>query len=102
MEVKDATSSKSIHVAYSFDDCIIPSNRSLGQVLESVVKHGQENPSHGTNCACVDRYIQELRIHVNRAMGVYAQLPPGSPDWEKRFEARMRVAHVLTLLARSI
>lgn len=33
-------------------------------LLEAAVAHCRENPTHGINCACTDRYIREIRQEV--------------------------------------
>jgi hypothetical protein len=95
---------------------MMPSERPLYAVLEDIVRHGVENPTHGINCACLDTPSYELHAHVNRALpeiekvwvdpredlgeeGFFQDIP------SSRFanlDARMRIAHVLGMVARRL
>ncbi len=38
-----------------------PETTNLDEVIKGITEHHKENPKHGTNCACMDKYIFELR-----------------------------------------
>ncbi len=76
----------------------IPSARTLWQVLEDAVQHGVEWPSHGTDCACLDKYSYELKHHILRALPERTlEAYQNSDEWAKDFNARMRVKHLLRM-----
>lgn len=107
-----------IQVDHSGDYGMIPSRRPLYAVLEDIIQHGVENPTHGTNCACMDRFSYELHAHVSRALPevqrVAVELDPREwhdpgDEWadvpESRcanLDARHRIAHVLTMVIRRL
>jgi hypothetical protein len=33
----------------------------LTEIVAEIEKHHLENPDHGTNCACLDTYIRQVR-----------------------------------------
>jgi hypothetical protein len=83
----------------TWDYCMVPTERPLYAILADVVHHGVDNPKHGTDCACLDKYIYELRAHVTRA------LPEMGEDSESRqayFAAGFRIAHVLRCITRHL
>jgi hypothetical protein len=109
-----------IKVDASYDYCLVPSERPLYAILEDAVRHGVENPRHGAGCACMDQITYELHRHVNRALPpddlVWREADPEDPSdypqggWleetpdsrEARFNAKMRIAHVLNMVIRRL
>jgi hypothetical protein len=107
-----------VQVDHSWDYSMIPSERPLYAVLQDIVRHGVENPTHGTDCACLDTFSYELHAHVNRALPEVERVPvdldpgewhepgdewadvPGSRD--ARMKAQFRIAHVLGMVARRL
>lgn len=102
--------------AQYYEQEYIPSRRPLWEVLADVVAHGEECPSHGINCACVDKYIREVRQHINRVIPEVERilLPeeervPFDDNWvynreqaEAARKARWRITHVLNAVMRSV
>lgn len=76
--------------------CIEDDTRTLAAILADVVQHGKDNPTHGTNCACLDKYIREVRAQIA------GQVPSSEsePNWERRIDARSRIKYVLNVAAR--
>lgn len=86
-------------VPVSYDYSIMPTSRHLSTILADVVRHGVDNPTHGTDCACLDRYVWEVRAHISKAV------PPdrgATDDVHLRLDGRFRIAHVLKLAARDL
>lgn len=96
---------------------VVPSRRSLWEILNDVVKHGEVCPTHGMNCSCVDPYIREIRNHINRVIPEVERIPvpegdrqdPWDDSWmydtaqlEAARKARWRIAHVLNCVMRSV
>lgn len=73
-------------------------HRSFADILQDAVRHGLDNPTHGTNCTCMDRLIRELRSDVRLVVPSSAV----QPDWEKRVDARSRVAYILRAATRDL
>lgn len=74
----------------------IPTERTLRHILTEAANHSKDHPGHGYNCVCMDELIREVRAHV------MASIPDGGPErwvssleWEKDFDRRCRVKHVL-------
>lgn len=74
--------------------------RSLIDVLKDVIAHGQEQPRHGANCACLDKYIREVRLELEAVMPPRVTPDVSADDWERRFDAECRVRHVLNTAMR--
>lgn len=72
--------------------------RSLTDILTDAIEHGRANPDHGTNCACIDPLLAEMRGQI---MGL---LPTSEvePDWKKRIDARSRVSYLLRTVVRTL
>lgn len=88
------------HVPSSWDYRWIPSDRPLWAVLQDVVQHGIDFPRHGPSCSCLDKYASELNQHMSRALpDVTAETYTNSKDWAVQFDGRMRVKHVLRMVA---
>lgn len=100
-----------VQVPSTWDYCMIPSERPLYAILADIVQHGVDNPMHGTDCACLDQFVYELRAHVNRALPDREYIL--REDWdgttfqdetresrEARQDAQWRVAHVLNSILR--
>ncbi len=77
---------------------ILDKPRTLADVLQDVVRHGLDNPTHGFNCACLDKFIREVRSAVHQV----APTSETEPEWEKRIDARNRVAYVLRAVGRDL
>lgn len=39
--------------------------RNIGDVIRDMTDHGKENPTHGVNCACKDKWIREARVMMS-------------------------------------
>lgn len=72
-------------------------HRPLIEVLRDAMQHGQDNPGHGGNCACMDKYIRELRAQVRDA----TTFPEGTP-WDQKADGRWRVTYLINVLGRSL
>lgn len=105
-----------IEIDPTYDYLMIPSWRPFYAVLEDIVRHGIDNPKHGTNCACLDTFSYELHAHVNRALpeikkvwvdpredlgeeGFFQEVPSSR---YANLDARMRIAHVLRMVAKRL
>jgi hypothetical protein len=93
--------------------CLVPSSRTLAEVLVEAVQHGVDNPTHGANCSCMDSLVWELRRHIDRALPeVQRRIDnAGTPDeavryspaeWKANMNARQRLHSLLTALTRSL
>jgi hypothetical protein len=109
-----------VKVDPTFDYSMLPSDRPLYAILTDVVQHGVDNPKHGTDCACLDKYIYELRAHVVRALPEIQRvqveewkLTPEDDDdadgWREvpesrkaRMNAIFRISHVLRCIKRHL
>lgn len=70
--------------------------RTLVEILDDAVAHGVHNPKHGTNCACMDKLIRELKRQILTVIPTSGT----EPDWEKRVDAGSRVRYVLNSATR--
>lgn len=70
--------------------------RSLVAILEDAIQHGKDNPTHGTNCACMDRLIRELKAQVNQVLPT----SESEPSWEVRLDSRSRVSYLMRAASR--
>lgn len=76
----------------------IPSARPLWEILQDVAQHGTDWASHGTDCVCMDKFSYELKHHILRALPERTEKTyTNSAEWEKDFNARMRIRHVLRM-----
>lgn len=102
-----------IQVDHSWDYSMIPSRRPLYAVLEDVVRHGVDNPTHGIDCACLDTFSYELHAHVNRALPeidrVLVKDEFFGDEWQEervsrdaRLHAQWRITHVLRMILRRL
>jgi hypothetical protein len=82
---------------FEFD--MVPSHRTLVEVLAEAVRHGHDNPSHGSNCSCMDHLIRELRVHVLCSLPEMSGRGPGD-EWMSQQDHRQRVRHILSALQR--
>lgn len=94
----------------------VPSARPLWTILADVVAHGEQCPTHGMNCACVDPLIREIRQHLNRVIPEVERIyladdeeSWGPDNWtydpvqaEAARKARWRITHVMNAVMRSI
>jgi hypothetical protein len=93
-----------IDVPVVWDVSFIPTRRLLADILEEAVEHGREFPSHGVNCACMDRLVREIRLQVSKA------IPPDGrttdSDWaapiHDRVTAKARIRSVLQQMERNL
>lgn len=100
----DATHLHLVDVPVVWDVSFIPSTRTLADILTEVVQHGVDNPSHGTGCVCMDKYVREVRLQVSKV------IPPDGrtteEDWavgvHERLEAKARIRHVLMMVERNM
>jgi hypothetical protein len=80
-----------IKVSTSWQYCMIPTNRPVWHLLQEVVRHGQQFPTHGPDCVCMDEFIRQMRISVDRVM----------PTQEgERAKARQRMFILFSRLSR--
>jgi hypothetical protein len=86
----------------------IPSRRPLFEILADVVQHGVDSPTHGVDCACMDKFIRELRIHVHRATPPYVSTETISdPEaravlYRSHVDAVSRMGYIFQTLGRTI
>lgn len=78
----------------------IPSSRPLWQIVQDIVDHGEIYPTHGTNCTCMDKYAQEIKQHIHRALPNTDRT--SATAWTDNFDARSRVSHVLQMVTRGL
>jgi hypothetical protein len=71
----------------------IPSNRPLYAIFEDIARHNDDYPTHGVNCACLDRSSYEIKRHVGRVLS-----DEQDPDHTRKL--RWRIAHVLGMVTR--
>ena len=98
----DATHFNLIDVPVVWDVSFTPSRRLLSDILADVVRHGEEHPTHGINCICMDEYSREVRLQLSKA------IPPDGrttdTDWaqpiQKRLNAKARIQYVLGMVLR--
>jgi hypothetical protein len=83
----------------SWDSSIVPTTRSLAEILMEAVKHGEEYPTHGADCICMDALVREVRVQVSRAMPPMAM---DHEDWRENFKARSRASVILSRVWRSL
>jgi hypothetical protein len=101
---KDATHLNLIEVPVVWDVSFIPSNRLLADILAEAVQHGVDFPSHGVDCACMDRLVREMRLQVSKA------IPPDGrttgDDWaapiHDRITAKARIRSVLRMMEHNL
>jgi hypothetical protein len=88
-----------IQVEHTWDMCYIPSERPLYAILVDVVQHGVDFPTHGSDCVCMDAFSYEVHRHVARALGPGRNLETYTDPvaWQKCFDARMRIKHILRM-----
>jgi hypothetical protein len=79
----------------------LPSRRPLYEVLAEIVMHSWQEPSHSTNCVCMDKYARELKHHVHRVIPEL-RMSDDQASWDDNLRARHRIAHVLGMVTRSI
>jgi hypothetical protein len=41
----------------------------LEEILKEMIKHSEENPTHGYDCACKDKYIRQARSIIRDIIG---------------------------------
>jgi hypothetical protein len=80
-----------IKVSTSWQYCMIPTNRPLWHLLQEVVRHSYQFPTHGADCVCMDEFIRQMRISVDRV------LPTREAEREK---ARQRMFILFSRLSR--
>lgn len=93
-----------IQVPVVWDVSFIPSRRTLSEILEDVVTHGQNNPEHGISCVCMDKAAREIRLQASKA------IPPDGrvkdTDWaepiQDRLNAKARIRYVLMMVERNL
>jgi len=78
----------------NFSECsALPVPIDLGAWFTAIIKHGQENRTHGSNCVCMDQFMRAAKAHLARV------IPSEDPDER---DARYRLHHVLLAIARSL
>ena len=92
-----------VSVPHSWDRCVVPSRRTLKEILDDVVRHGRNYPTHGSDCICMDAYIREVRAHINAATPFSSMEADNNREvWERRMDALMRMSHVLDVARRTL
>lgn len=76
-----------------------PADRSLVDVLNAVKVHHNDNPTHGTNCACMDQFVRQVRAMVREANPQHRAYANGTRS-EHEADLDIRIDHVLTSAAR--
>lgn len=102
-----------VEVPMTFDYLVVPSDRPLHAILADVVQHGVDNPRHGADCACMDRFVYEIRAHVSRVLPEIVRVP--AEDWdgtvymaeeatsrEANWDAKTRISGVLQMVTRNV
>jgi hypothetical protein len=95
----DATALGRVVIDPTWDFAYVPSERPLYAILEEVVQHGRDNPTHGTDCVCMDKFSYEVTRHVSRAV------PPDTgegDDVHSRLDGRFRIAHILRMVGNKL
>jgi hypothetical protein len=80
--------------------CAIPSDRPFWCIIEEIMVHQDEFPTHGPACICMDNYAREIRAHLFRS--VPSEEWNNSTEWADNFQRRERVHYVLSMVLRSL
>ena len=102
------------------------SDRTLTEILKEAAEHGEqpETAQHGIDCACLDKYVFEVRKMMTAAITPAEKVdktpeeierestedgdpspesyPISSAERERELNQRFRIAHVLRLAARTL
>jgi hypothetical protein len=84
--------------------------RTLADILRDAADHGRDNPTHGTNCACMDKYIREIRLVVAAVLSTvdgpeeleWRGENKGVPKPSRKLDARWRISYVLGAVVRNL
>ena len=79
-------------------------NRTIAEIVTDILQHRDENPTHGTNCACLDKYAREIKVQLIEVMPWMFSYNPeiSSEEWKARVDKKSSVAHVLGMISRSM
>ena len=83
-----------VEVGRSWIMSYMTSERALYAIVADIVKHGEDNPSHGVGCSCMDHFSYEIKRHLTRGLG------PGGRDAVASVQGRHQIAHILGMVAR--
>lgn len=76
--------------------------KELMQYIREIAQHQVDYPTHGTNCACMDRFSQAMRADIRQVLESFdksGRLPSGSHEG---LQAKFRVTHVLQMIVRNL
>lgn len=82
-----------IDMVHRYD--FIPSERPLYAILEEVARHNDGYPTHGANCACMDRFSFEIKRHIGRVLS-------DEQDADHTRKLSWRIAHIFGMVERWI
>jgi hypothetical protein len=86
-----------VEVPQSHGYSVIPSTRTLTEIIREAVQHGVDFPTHGEDCVCMDRLIREVRLQVTAALPIRPSLDGyvSTEEWSRDFSARTRARIIL-------
>ncbi len=41
----------------------------LESIIDKIIKHDKEHPSHGVGCVCMDEHARDIRVLLNSKLG---------------------------------
>lgn len=72
----------------------------IDKILEAVVKHQDEHPSHGYDCSCMDPFVRLLRQDIKKI--VPGPVYDGTPEDDALKVKNWRVRHVILTVLKSV
>lgn len=72
-------------------------DKTLGDILRMILAHRRENPTHGTNCACMDFYAWVIAAQIREAIEA-----PYYDQTDEERKAMWSLSHVLQMTTRKL
>jgi hypothetical protein len=72
-------------------------NKTLGEILDMILGHRREYPTHGTNCACMDFYAWVIRAQMRDVIN-----KPNHEQSDEERKALWSLNHVLQMITRNL
>lgn len=69
----------------------------LGDMLYTILAHRRSNPTHGANCACMDRYSWLIRSQMKEVID-----KPHHEQSDEERKAIWSLSHVLQMVTRNL
>jgi hypothetical protein len=81
----------------------LPTTRSAAEIMRGAVQHGEDNPTHGTDCVCMDNLIRELRAQITSSIPAYTEDMDNQPEMrDHRYKALSRVKYLMMAAGRNL